>query len=266
MRETYSMENLVELIQSFSPTFLDSDDNARALDALTLGQRDALTRVVQSEISGHTMAMQRGALYHDLCQFDLELNALFSRIISSRIPAHSVQEPSLSGLFARNEVIELSELDELRTKGYRLSHHEFTQAMRSEVFEQIADCQFVNRGIFSVEMNGAELLRHMQNGSIEKYIGANGDTFWIKDQNDLAQKAFFQKLAFDPYILSIAASYLGCVPIHVQTNIWFSFPTFQEKNNLSTNAQMFHQDKEFIKFIKLFIYLSDVGEENGPHV
>jgi hypothetical protein len=51
----------------------------------------------------------------------------------------------------------------------------------------------------------------------------------------------------------------------VQTNIWFSFPTYLEKNNLSTNAQMFHQDKEFTKFLKVFIYLSDVGEDSGPH-
>jgi len=63
----------------------------------------------------------------------------------------------------------------------------------------------------------------------------------------------------------MVTKYLGCAPVHVQTNLWFSFPTVKDKNNLSTNAQMYHQDKEFVKFIKVFIYLSDVGPDNGPH-
>ena len=29
---------------------------------------------------------------------------------------------------------------------------------------------------------------------------------------------------------------------------------------------MFHQDKEFAKFFKVFVYLTDVTEGNGPHV
>jgi hypothetical protein len=63
----------------------------------------------------------------------------------------------------------------------------------------------------------------------------------------------------------MVTQYLGCAPVHVQTNLWFSFPTVKDKNNLSTNAQMYHQDKEFVKFIKVFIYLSGVGPDNGPH-
>ncbi len=34
---------------------------------------------------------------------------------------------------------------------------------------------------------------------------------------------------------------------------------------MNYGAQLFHQDKEFIKFVKIFIYLTDVDEKNGPH-
>ena len=34
----------------------------------------------------------------------------------------------------------------------------------------------------------------------------------------------------------------------------------------SSNAQLFHQDQEFITFLKVFLYLSDVDENSGPHV
>ena len=32
------------------------------------------------------------------------------------------------------------------------------------------------------------------------------------------------------------------------------------------NAQFFHWDNDFTKFLKLYIYLSDVNELSGPHV
>ena len=41
---------------------------------------------------------------------------------------------------------------------------------------------------------------------------------------------------------------------------WWSFPS-----NEKIGPQLFHRDYESFNFVKLFVYLTDVGKENGPH-
>ncbi|MEN8723774.1 MAG: phytanoyl-CoA dioxygenase family protein [Alphaproteobacteria bacterium] len=94
---------------------------------------------------------------------------------------------------------------------------------------------------------------------------AGANTVWLVNQDKLNQEPLIQGLAFDPHILAIAQSYLGAPPIHVQTNAWWSLAHDGSDKALASSAQKFHQDKEFVKFIKLFVYLTDVGPQNGPH-
>lgn len=110
----------------------------------------------------------------------------------------------------------------------------------------------------------------VQRGVDEQTPDANG-TWWIQDEAELASIEVLQRLAFDPFILRIVQGALHTIPIHVQTNAWWTFPlkvvagTDEEKTQ-KRNAQWFHQDMEFIDFVKVFVYLTDVGPSNGPHV
>ncbi|MEL6680457.1 MAG: phytanoyl-CoA dioxygenase family protein [Pseudomonadota bacterium] len=95
--------------------------------------------------------------------------------------------------------------------------------------------------------------------------------WWIDDMRDLAAQPLLQALALDPSILSVAQDVLGTQPIHVQTNCWWTFPNRhkdpkQRAKAESRNAQQFHQDQEFVTFLKLFLYLTDVTDERGPHI
>jgi ectoine hydroxylase-related dioxygenase (phytanoyl-CoA dioxygenase family) len=54
---------------------------------------------------------------------------------------------------------------------------------------------------------------------------------------------------------------LQSIPINSQTNLWYSV----KYESINDQTQKFHQDYDDVKFIKLFIYLSDVKKENGPH-
>jgi len=94
--------------------------------------------------------------------------------------------------------------------------------------------------------------------------------WWINDPLDIAKSDVMQRLAFDPTLLGITQRVLGATPIHVQTNAWWTFPTGGAGESAEAiqkrNAQWFHQDMEFINFVKVFVYLSDVGDSNGPHV
>jgi len=115
----------------------------------------------------------------------------------------------------------------------------------------------------------------LNRNSKETQTGVSGDSslegaWWIQDAPQAATSDVLQQLALDPSLLGVAQSVLGAMPIHVQTNAWWTFPIQGDGESAEAiqkrNAQWFHQDMEFIDFVKVFVYLSDVEANNGPHV
>lgn len=80
---------------------------------------------------------------------------------------------------------------------------------------------------------------------------------------DIVEAPFLIELANDPQILSIAEHYLGCTPTLYSLNAWWSFPGFGQPAAFS---QSFHRDIDDFRFCTLFVYLTDVDEQGGPHV
>jgi hypothetical protein len=68
------------------------------------------------------------------------------------------------------------------------------------------------------------------------------------------------KVALDPKLLEIVAAYLGMWPALHAIGTWLNYPT----NEPATSSQLWHHDPEDLRIIKTFIYLEDVGENNGP--
>tara|TARA_B100000029_G_scaffold464786_1_gene498974 strand:+ start:424 stop:1560 length:1137 start_codon:yes stop_codon:yes gene_type:complete len=69
-------------------------------------------------------------------------------------------------------------------------------------------------------------------------------------------------IASDPNTLAIIEQYLGATPTLINPTIWWSFADRKE----AKDAQLFHIDNEDYRFCKLFIYLTDVDLQSGPHV
>lgn len=70
------------------------------------------------------------------------------------------------------------------------------------------------------------------------------------------------EIANDPNVLAIISDYLGCRPTIDDVVAWWSLPG----RPAPIEEQFFHRDNDSIRFLKLFIYLSDVDEDSGPHV
>jgi hypothetical protein len=68
-------------------------------------------------------------------------------------------------------------------------------------------------------------------------------------------------LANNPAVLSIASGYLGCTPTISSLGLRWSFP-----GNDAADVQHFHRDLDDWRFLKLFVYLTDVDAASGPHV
>jgi len=63
---------------------------------------------------------------------------------------------------------------------------------------------------------------------------------------------------------SLARRYLNAEPVCDLVAAWRSYPT-DNKMDLNAAAQMWHFDLDSTRWLKIFIYLTDVSYENGPH-
>lgn len=72
-----------------------------------------------------------------------------------------------------------------------------------------------------------------------------------------------QSLIMDTALINIARNYLNAEPIFDYPAMWWS-TDFNETAS-SEAAQLYHFDMERIKWLKIFIYLTDVDEDKGPH-
>jgi len=72
-----------------------------------------------------------------------------------------------------------------------------------------------------------------------------------------------QAMLSDPSLLALAQSYLGSRPRADVLSMWWH-TNFHDRPD-SEAAQFYHFDLDRIKWFKVFVYLTDVGVDNGPH-
>ncbi len=82
------------------------------------------------------------------------------------------------------------------------------------------------------------------------------------DHGDVVRAPHFLEIANRPEILGIVERYLGCRPTITYMAAWWSYPTGIE----AQQAENFHRDVDDWRFVKLFVYLTDVDGSKGPHV
>lgn len=80
---------------------------------------------------------------------------------------------------------------------------------------------------------------------------------------DLLDHPDVQDLLADPSLLTLVQEYLGCEPKADVLSMWWH-TAFQDHPD-SMAAQYFHFDMDRFQWLKVFVYLTDVGADNGPH-
>ena len=100
-----------------------------------------------------------------------------------------------------------------------------------------------------------------------KYRGVIGqcNSLFIKASTNLdLSHPLVSKFSHDSKLKSVIDSYLGGYSVLRSASLWITRPS--SENFISTEAaQMYHYDLDTLKWIKVFLYLSDVTEESGPH-
>ena len=82
----------------------------------------------------------------------------------------------------------------------------------------------------------------------------------------LSNRPDILNLALSHEALSIAANHMQAPPILLGITAWTSFSAQDNPERRPLEAQKFHFDLSDYRFVKQFIYLTDVDMESGPHV
>ena len=80
---------------------------------------------------------------------------------------------------------------------------------------------------------------------------------------DIVRAPHLMAIANDPRVLALVEAWMGVKPTLAALRVWWSTPTATGEPE---HAELFHRDVDDLQFIKLFVYLTDVGEETGPHI
>ena len=84
--------------------------------------------------------------------------------------------------------------------------------------------------------------------------------FFDNDTTAKAPHAF--RIANDPKMLAIAGGMLGAKPTISYMTSWWSVPA---GDGSAQHAEKWHRDVDDLRFVKLFLYLTDVDDTAGPH-
>lgn len=86
-------------------------------------------------------------------------------------------------------------------------------------------------------------------------------------RSDVVQQSETWKLIQLFNMKEVAASYLGCDPIITSIESWHVVPigsNIDLENFYSATAQTFHYDMDWIRFLKIFVNLTNAPPESGP--
>lgn len=181
-----------------------------------------------------------------------QTNGLAQEIFHQALFRSSVDlSPALdSSLFFKNvSSDDLSQwVGELQNNGYCLLGQAVSSAHVDELVKRISGMRFAPRG--STQWDFLDPL-NPPNCNV-------ADVF----EYDLKSDELIAQLVSDPVLLNIASTYLGAIAKPLNYCLWYTFPSTQAS---SEAAQLYHYDLDTLRWLKIFIFLSDVGPENGPH-
>lgn len=142
--------------------------------------------------------------------------------------------------------------------------------LKSNLIEQIKTEIFDNQDIEykkdpNIDKNELIKLKEEDEGSYFQRLKKNKISR-ITGFIDLNRESVIKNLLISKPFLSLASNYLNTNHVSISAAYFISNPVAITETEKFANAQYFHWDNDFTKFLKFYIYLSDVDMEAGPHI
>ncbi|MGP5066478.1 phytanoyl-CoA dioxygenase family protein [Psychrobacter alimentarius] len=179
-------------------------------------------------------------------------NRVFSNVLSDHVG--KTQYDYSQTIFGDD----IDAINTVKTGLYHLKHHGFYKTklqVPAEIVERLK-----NKILSSMETDCGS--------DVEKAITGTDDApLQIKGKHGpLTTFEEMYEISSDPILLAMVQEYMGVPPIF-NTPVAFlnSARKVKSQRELSDTAQLYHHDMHRLQFVKLFIYLTDVDMDAGPH-
>jgi ectoine hydroxylase-related dioxygenase (phytanoyl-CoA dioxygenase family) len=143
---------------------------------------------------------------------------------------------------------------DIENNGYHVFKERLPDALCDELLQYATTMPCVRRGTDGEGNSDTRLERFPR----EKPDGVRYDF----SEEELINHPLIQKLMADRSFIAIAQRYLRAQPIIDVVAMWWNVVSARPDKGA---AQFWHFDMDRIKWLKFFVYLTDVQPENGPH-
>jgi hypothetical protein len=200
------------------------------------------------------------AAYHSLiylfCKTGGSSNDTLSRVVSLVRPPYRMEH--IEGLLGDLNTPALNAITrQLDEQGYYV----FARRLPDDLSERLLNFALTHRcTVRPMDNHGAgsasRLVDHYNRDTPE---GVRYDF----SAQDVIDNPDVQYVMADRSVIAVAQQYLRCKPILDVMSMWWhtAYSRMPDKDA----AQFWHFDMDRIKWLKFFIYLTDVGPDNGPH-
>ena len=185
------------------------------------------------------------------CYTNGKLNSFIVSLTSVFLPKYKLlQTDGLLGRLTKEEATEIS--NEIKENGYK-------------IFDKKLDANEINKLLSFAYSTPANIIPKPKNAEAKGLYNNQQllGTRYQFSETDLLTDKTIQNIVADENFIAIAQEYLGCSPINDIVTMWWS--TSYSTQASSEAAQLYHFDMDRFKFLKFFIYLTDVTTDTGPH-
>ncbi len=182
------------------------------------------------------------------CATDGKLNLWFAKLESCFSPPYIIEDES--GILDLSSDRKADILHNINEKGFYV----FSEKLPDRICKELVNLA-LNTPAFTIPTYASKATQYKRHKPIA--------TKYDFPEQTLLENQHIQSLATDRSIFTVSQGYLGAKPICDLVAMWWSTPYSPIAS--SEAAQLYHFDMDRIKFIKFFIYLTDVTPKNGPH-
>ncbi|MCW7490398.1 phytanoyl-CoA dioxygenase family protein [Leptospira meyeri] len=183
---------------------------------------------------------------------------LSNDLIHQMIKSPKRKFPVTSGILGNFTESELSKVTmTIKEKGYFVFENVLSDEIGNYLYELGCNTELYQRPLDSESYKNKPIYSKF-NPSL-----APASIRYDFDEGMLINDPIIQSIMTDFSVLSIAQSYLGCLPKADVTGMWWHTDFSKEPN--AEAATMWHFDMDRVKWLKIFFYLTDVTPETGPH-
>lgn len=171
-----------------------------------------------------------------------------------RQPYRLADAKGILGNLSRSDIEKIN--GELNEKGYFV----FEQKLPEHLCDALLNYALNEKCRITVRPDGVRAKEQ----PLVKYNRENPEgLLYVFDNESVINNPDIQGFFADKSLISVAQAYLNCQPVLDFPSFWWS--TAASPQASIEAAQLHHFDMDRLRWLKFFIYLTDVNEKNGPH-